>query len=62
MAVSRATSYRLDPVIKGRLEERAARERTSERHCWNSLSWRRSTPATTRVRRMAAARDDLLAS
>lgn len=31
MAVSRATSYRLDPDIKARLEERAARERTSER-------------------------------
>lgn len=31
MAASRATSYRLDPDIKARLEERAAQERTSER-------------------------------
>lgn len=31
MAVSRATSYRLDPDIKTRLEERAAQERSSER-------------------------------
>lgn len=31
MAASRATSYRLDPAIKGRLEEQAAEEGVSER-------------------------------
>ncbi len=31
MATSRATSYRLDPTIKARLEEQAARERLAER-------------------------------
>lgn len=59
MAVSRATSYRLDPVIKGRLEERAARERTSERSLLEQFI---NDEAAERVRRMAAARDDLLAS
>lgn len=31
MAASRATSYRIDPIVKVRLEAQAAAERTSER-------------------------------